>query len=185
MQVSPYLLVGTGGNLSASGEFEINAGDASQKFAEDHVPANEILNLRCLKTLLVNHDNKSGDKKGYVNVERFGNILNWFGPLIKKKDRTPFLDAVREILQEAWFHGYLFPRRYFVCCVSCRVSCDRVLMGAAVISRRARRRDGSTARVRGASWCGSRPTLPTLAASPSPRCPPTARSPTSVRSSLS
>lgn len=109
MQVSPYLLVGTGGNLSASGEFEINAGDASQKFAEDHVPANEILNLRCLKTLLVNHDNKSGDKKGYVNVERFGNILNWFGPLIKKKDRTPFLDAVREILQEAWFHGYLPP----------------------------------------------------------------------------
>ncbi|ELR19943.1 dual specificity protein kinase [Acanthamoeba castellanii str. Neff] len=104
-EVSPYLLVGTGGNLSASGEFEINAGDASQKFAEDHVPANEILNLRCLKTLLVNHDNKSGDKKGYVNVERFGNILNWFGPLIKKKDRTPFLDAIREILQEAWFHG--------------------------------------------------------------------------------
>jgi hypothetical protein len=98
--------VGTGGNLSTSGDFEINAGDASQKFADDQVPANEVLNLRCLKTLLVNHDSKSGDKKSYVNVERFGNILNWFGPLIKKKDRTPFLDAVREILQEAWFHGY-------------------------------------------------------------------------------
>lgn len=45
-----------------------------------------------------------------VDCERFGEILDWFGP-IGHPDQTPatatILDHIREILKQAWFHGDL------------------------------------------------------------------------------
>jgi len=100
-QVSPYLLVGMGGQLKG----DCTEDEEEEEKDLDSLPNNDILNLRCLKELLVNDHNKSGEDKFYVNVERFGSILNWFGPLARKKEWSPFLDSIREILQMAWFHG--------------------------------------------------------------------------------
>jgi serine/threonine protein kinase len=99
--VSPYLLVGMGGQLKG----DCTEDEEEEEKDLDSLPNNDILNLRCLKELLVNDHNKSGEDKFYVNVERFGSILNWFGPLARKKEWSPFLDSIREILQMAWFHG--------------------------------------------------------------------------------
>ncbi len=38
-------------------------------------------------------DNKASDRS-WVNVERFGQLLSWFGPVIVKKDPPSFLDGV-------------------------------------------------------------------------------------------
>lgn len=54
--------------------------------------ANSCLSCRCLKELLLDLD-KSG--KVWVNVEKLGQILNWFGPLTQRRESdTAFLDRV-------------------------------------------------------------------------------------------
>eukprot|EP01121_Diplochlamys_sp_Union-15-3_P002396 TRINITY_DN12093_c0_g1_i1.p1 TRINITY_DN12093_c0_g1~~TRINITY_DN12093_c0_g1_i1.p1 ORF type:complete len:452 (-),score=86.26 TRINITY_DN12093_c0_g1_i1:17-1372(-) len=64
----------------------------------------DIQSLKCLKLALVTI---SGGKQ-VVNMEKFGNILKWFGP-IRDPSTTPknntFLDSMRELMKQEWFHG--------------------------------------------------------------------------------
>jgi len=85
--------------------------DVSSSLSNVHVEGSEsqqsvsreVIKLRCLKELLVDTD-KAG--KAWVNVEKFGQILTWFGPLAQRKESdTPFLERIINILENEWFHG--------------------------------------------------------------------------------
>jgi len=62
----------------------------------------ETLSWRCLQSLLV--DNKK-DRDLNVNIEKFGQILNWFGPFKDPDDKYRFLSRVQDILSCPWFFG--------------------------------------------------------------------------------
>lgn len=73
----------------------------------------DVLKLRCLRTLLV--------QKGYtklrssvaytqdiVTIERFGEILDWFGPIVYRRRGSPscfILDEMKSLLEKQWFFG--------------------------------------------------------------------------------
>ncbi|ELR17884.1 SH2 domain containing protein [Acanthamoeba castellanii str. Neff] len=75
--------------------------------------ADDVLKLRCLRTLLV--------QKGYtklrssvaytqdiVTIERFGEILDWFGPIVYRRRGSPscfILDEMKSLLEKQWFFG--------------------------------------------------------------------------------
>jgi serine/threonine protein kinase len=70
------------------------------------------VNLRCLKFLLVEKPKVTSgvtldNEEEIVTVERFGDILNWFGPLKipQEEDTSTILDKIRELLSCVWFHG--------------------------------------------------------------------------------
>ncbi|KAL6076941.1 serine/threonine-protein kinase STY17 isoform X1 [Balamuthia mandrillaris] len=71
---------------------------------QQHHEEDEVIQLRCLKALLLTKDPKSGKKT--VNIERFGKVLHWFGPLMPGSGSgATFLESVCEILSKEWFHG--------------------------------------------------------------------------------
>lgn len=64
------------------------------------------LNLKCLKAVLAEspgNDGSSGVLPDHVvTMEKFGRILEYFGPL-----QEGFMDTIREMLSQKWFHGEL------------------------------------------------------------------------------
>jgi serine/threonine protein kinase len=64
------------------------------------------LNLKCLKAVLAersNSDGSTGVLPDYVvSMEKFGKMLEYFGSL-----QEGFLDNIRELLSQKWFHGEL------------------------------------------------------------------------------
>jgi len=66
------------------------------------------LNLKCLKAVLAEVPKTEGhgahgvDPDHVVPLEKFGRILEFFGPL-----QEGILDSIREMLQQRWFHGEL------------------------------------------------------------------------------
>ncbi len=63
-----------------------------------------IEKLASLKTVMVEKDPYSGGET--VHIERFGKITSLFGP-ISFNDPRHFLDKVRSVLKQKWFHGNL------------------------------------------------------------------------------
>jgi hypothetical protein len=67
-----------------------------------------VINLKCLKALLVRKQHKGADVKAveYVNIQDFGRLLNWFGPIASPDAQNcTFLDHIRLTLNNPWFHG--------------------------------------------------------------------------------
>jgi len=66
------------------------------------------LNLKCLKVILADVPKTEGqgahgvDPDYVVTAEKFGRILEYFGPL-----QEGILDQIREMMQQRWFHGDL------------------------------------------------------------------------------
>jgi hypothetical protein len=65
-------------------------------------------NISCLKALLAVENTHNVDRVLIVDCERFGELLDWFGP-IGHPDNTKFgstiLDHIREVCRQPWFHG--------------------------------------------------------------------------------
>jgi serine/threonine protein kinase len=67
------------------------------------------LNLKCLKAILADKPQLKAEKKGdVVQLEHFGDLLEWMGPIGDPKT-TPIsntiLDNIRTLLEYSWFHG--------------------------------------------------------------------------------
>jgi len=62
----------------------------------------ESLDYLCLFSLLSVNKNK----KNVVTLEKFGNFINWFGPL-KRKDDEDFdvFTEMKKIMKQDWFFG--------------------------------------------------------------------------------
>mmetsp|Transcript_28558 Transcript_28558/g.71798 ORF Transcript_28558/g.71798 Transcript_28558/m.71798 type:complete len:494 (-) Transcript_28558:138-1619(-) len=65
------------------------------------------IKLKCLEVLLTEQSKKLMGNKNVVNLEKFGKLLAWFGPLVPPKGSnvTPMLSKVHTILRSEWFHG--------------------------------------------------------------------------------
>lgn len=71
------------------------------------------INLKCLKAILAEESkNKVGESEVdfVVTIEKFGNILKWFGPIVLShggidENDTNLLHKIRQQLTEPWFHG--------------------------------------------------------------------------------
>jgi len=62
------------------------------------------INYRCLETIVAAENNKPGEDKLIVTLEQFAHVINWFGP-ISREDKEIFLDTMKDIMKENWFHG--------------------------------------------------------------------------------
>lgn len=63
------------------------------------------LNLKCLNAVLALNSPSLETKM--VNLETFGAITNYFGPLIDNNASESFLERLRCIVSKSWFHGDL------------------------------------------------------------------------------
>ncbi len=60
-----------------------------------------------------------GKDKEVVNLVKFGNILDWFGPFERDDDGLDLLDRLEDMLKKKWFHGDISTPKvskfYFMC----------------------------------------------------------------------
>jgi len=74
------------------------------------VLANQVRNnVACLRALLATENSRNvGDPQLVVDCEKFGELLDWFGPIghpdVARMGNT-ILDHIREICRQPWFHG--------------------------------------------------------------------------------
>jgi len=66
------------------------------------------LDYKCLKAILATEKDDSFN----VNIERFGLLIKWFGPLKQKRknEELNIFTLIKNAMQEPWFHGDL-PRQ--------------------------------------------------------------------------
>ena len=69
-----------------------------------------LLSIKCLRAIFTvdakNRDGAMTDGEPEVDMEKFGNMCQWFGPIVNmKKSQVVILDNVRELLNKPWFHG--------------------------------------------------------------------------------
>lgn len=75
------------------------------KYPKDPTPSDQ-LKFKCLKAVLADAPKKKlGKEKEVVNLVKFGNILDWFGPFEKDDSGLDFLDRLEDMLKKKWFHG--------------------------------------------------------------------------------
>jgi len=69
-------------------------------------PNPKDLNFICLRRILVT-PNKDPDAKDpdCVQLEKFGHVIDWFGPIVLDHKGFSVLDKIRVLMQKDWFHG--------------------------------------------------------------------------------
>eukprot|EP00009_Paramoeba_aestuarina_P002419 CAMPEP_0201508716 /NCGR_PEP_ID=MMETSP0161_2-20130828/1986_1 /ASSEMBLY_ACC=CAM_ASM_000251 /TAXON_ID=180227 /ORGANISM="Neoparamoeba aestuarina, Strain SoJaBio B1-5/56/2" /LENGTH=515 /DNA_ID=CAMNT_0047903459 /DNA_START=93 /DNA_END=1640 /DNA_ORIENTATION=- len=68
-------------------------------------PVDDI-KFKCLKEVLAADPKKKlGKNKEVVNMVKYGNILDWFGPFERDDQGLDFLDRLEDMLKKKWFHG--------------------------------------------------------------------------------
>jgi len=73
-------------------------------FQQAHEKLIETLPWRCLYVLVAD---KKQNEEPVVHLEKFGQILNWFGPLKDPDGVSRFLPRIQQILSQDWFQGNL------------------------------------------------------------------------------
>jgi hypothetical protein len=58
---------------------------------------------QCLNALAA--EKAKGNEEPIVNLEKLGQLLNWFGPLKETDGSCQFLQRVQATLSQTWFHG--------------------------------------------------------------------------------
>lgn len=71
--------------------------------------SNLELDIRCLKSILAEepktHHNQPNHEELVVSLEKFGEILKFFGPLLGPANENNILYRIRQLMIEPWFHG--------------------------------------------------------------------------------
>ncbi len=81
---------------------EVN--DDDEEFELREAERVHTLNLKCLNAVLAYN---SGLETKTANLETFGTILNYFGPLVDPSAPETFLERMRNLVSKSWFHGDL------------------------------------------------------------------------------
>lgn len=63
------------------------------------------LNFKCLETILAEKSKDLTIKQSVVNIERWGSVCAWFGPVSTFEDRRNILRLLEKVLKQKWFHG--------------------------------------------------------------------------------
>lgn len=75
-------------------------------------PNTKDLNFLCLKKILTVPNKEPNPKDpDVVPLEKFGHIINWFGPVIRDHKGFSILDKIRVLMQKEWFHGDIDKQR--------------------------------------------------------------------------
>lgn len=73
--------------------------DLTDQVAEEEAHLHVMID--CAKALLMSE--RGGEEM--ITSEQFGDILNWFGPLVDADGKSRFLERITDILSHASFHG--------------------------------------------------------------------------------
>jgi len=66
------------------------------------------LNIQCLKKILADEYHDPNTKDYYhVSLEKFGHLLDWFGPLVVDHHGFSILEKMKASMQKEWFHGFI------------------------------------------------------------------------------
>jgi len=71
------------------------------EFADQIAKLLQELPYKCLGALLA----EKKDNTHYVNLEKFGQVLGWFGPFKDPDGRIRILERIENTLKSPWFHG--------------------------------------------------------------------------------
>jgi serine/threonine protein kinase len=101
------LLTSTDSGSSIKGKGKEVQKEEEEEEKEEKEKENE--EFHCLEALLAASRNSLVHEQQilYVNIQRFGELLQWFGPIILPSPGPSFLDRVRAILCQSWFHGHV------------------------------------------------------------------------------
>ncbi|GAM26703.1 hypothetical protein SAMD00019534_098780 [Acytostelium subglobosum LB1] len=67
----------------------------------------EYQNIKCLKAILSDSPKAEGTGvDNIVHIEKFGKILEFFGPMNAPNEGKTLLELIREVMAQKWFHGY-------------------------------------------------------------------------------
>lgn len=93
-------------NLNEIQHEGIEAMDEDDEFEEREAERLHLLNLKCLNAVMA--FNSGQLETSAVNLETFGLMLNYFGPLHDPLNPSDdFLERLRNIVSKSWFHGDL------------------------------------------------------------------------------
>eukprot|EP01090_Pellita_catalonica_P011572 TRINITY_DN2332_c0_g2_i1.p1 TRINITY_DN2332_c0_g2~~TRINITY_DN2332_c0_g2_i1.p1 ORF type:complete len:456 (-),score=64.96 TRINITY_DN2332_c0_g2_i1:98-1465(-) len=93
-------IAGKGAPTTADDQEEESYDDDASDLSENKLQ----ITLSCVKSLFAEPTENERDFK--VNIQRFGQLLYWFGPLKERKPGTrTFLDGIYHMLEKEWFHG--------------------------------------------------------------------------------
>jgi len=68
-------------------------------------PHSLYIKQKCLEAVTLTGNNKT------LDIERFGKILQWFGPLTSSNlNRSSFFDRIESIIKNKWYHGELYSK---------------------------------------------------------------------------
>jgi Protein tyrosine and serine/threonine kinase/SH2 domain len=67
------------------------------------------LSVKCLRTLLIMNDSSDSvvdnDSEPLVELERFGQICEFFGPIVEADGSFVVLERMKSLCSKSWFHG--------------------------------------------------------------------------------
>jgi len=69
-------------------------------------PNPKDLNFACLRKILASpNKDPNGKDPDICQLEKFGHLLDWFGPIVIEHKGFSLLDKIRVLMQKEWFHG--------------------------------------------------------------------------------
>jgi len=76
-------------------------------YEENHRQERENQFYECLKALLAINSVEDGTvfNEPVVTIEKFGEMLNWFGPIVDEQGKVAIFDNLLDTAKHAWFHG--------------------------------------------------------------------------------
>jgi len=83
-----------------------DAADPKKKKGGTQVNVNvgaDVLRMRCAREAFALLD--SSKERNQVEIQHFGRVIDWFGPLKAAKGSGNILSTIEEICREDWFHG--------------------------------------------------------------------------------
>ena len=93
-------------------------GEFSKKFAallNVPQPTPKDLNFLCLKKIIAIPNREPNPKDpDVVTLEKFGHIINWFGPLILNHKGFSILDKIRVLMQKEYVYSIFYLLYLFI-----------------------------------------------------------------------
>ncbi|KAL6062209.1 Dual specificity protein kinase [Balamuthia mandrillaris] len=78
--------------------------DREKESGEKVTVGDDVIAARCLRALVAEPESR-GQVRSQVNIQWFGSVLDWFGPLERGAKGANILDNMRNICSNQWFHG--------------------------------------------------------------------------------
>jgi len=79
--------------------------EKKSKKAASLEPTPEIKRMRHFRDVLAQSEGTNRQERTLVEIQHFGRVLGWFGPLVKGSKSNTIMNTVEEVCNQSWFHG--------------------------------------------------------------------------------